>query len=421
MTRILSLSALLFATSLPSLKGAGYQLAERSAAGLGRAFSGESAIADDASVLGSNPAGMSFLDGLSFSAGFNAILADVDVDGDSALPSRSGPASQNGVIPESLVPYLYLTNQFSDHFSAGFGVYTTYGLRSDYSGAFADATLTNLSELISVNFNPALSFRIDESIAIGVGFDALYAEGELTSNSLSPIGLPATKVEGDDWGYGYNVGLMLSPTPETRLGLHYRSSISLNLEGSVEFTGVGPALEPSASLAVQLPDTLEVSIYHQLDEKWAVHGDILWTQWSKFQSLDVQTDNPTGTLGTQNPGSRPDLPPVREDWEDSFRYSMGATYTHNDRLTLRCGVAYDESPTRTEVRTLRIPDADRIWGSIGASYRLQNDLTVDLGYTHIFARDAQIRRSSESGNESFFSGKAEGKVNILALGVSGSF
>lgn len=407
MTRITLLTVAL----ATQVNGAGFQLAERSARGFGRAFSGEAAIADDASVLASNPAGISLLDDWSFSIGASYINADADISGS----TPDGNLSDNDVIPEAVVPYAYLTKKLNDQVSIGIGVYTTYGLKSDYSRDFANQAETDFSELLSFNVNPAISVRLSDHWTFGFGLNALYADGNLTSRSFEgpAAGLSLFDLKGDDWGFGYNLGLLFELSPQTRFGLHYRSAIDLSLNGEAD---LGPGFGPftgtlDATLDVELPDTFEFSAYHEINSKLALHADILWTNWSKFESLDPSVGNPLidPALST------------RQDWDDAYRFSIGATYRHSERLTFRAGFAYDESPTSDSNRTLRIPDSDRFWASLGASLVLNETYTLDIGYTHIFADDVDLASDDNGGNAGNFNGQGDGNVNLLALGLSGSF
>ncbi len=406
----LSLSALLLTSTA---HGAGYQLAERSGNGLGRAFSGEAAIGDDASILGSNPAGMSLLDDWSFSVGANIVLPHVDANGRGFAdnPPAGRAISNRDVILDAVVPYAYLTKKLNEQVTIGFGSYTTYGLKSDYTTNFSSAAVSNYSDLLTVNFNPALSYKVNEQWSLGAGFDALYTDGNLTS--LQAGGANLFDLEGDDWGFGYNLGVLFELNEGTRFGLHYRSSIDLKLEGKAE---VGTAFGPFAGtyndafLEVELPDTLEFSAYHELNPQWAIHADVLWTNWSKFQSLDPKVNPAIDAAFSKE-----------QNWKDAFRFSVGTTYKHNDRLTLRAGVAYDESPVDSSNATLRIPDADRTWLSLGASYVLNDTYTLDLGYTHVFADDLSLAPKSAGGNTEAFLGEIEGSVDIFSIGLSGSF
>lgn len=422
-----SLAAALLIGMTASTFGAGFQLAERSGSGLGRAYSGEAAIADDASIIASNPAGMSLLDDMSFAVGMNVILPNIDAAG--IAPDGAGgfvPNSDQDVAADGYVPYLFLTKKINDQWTVGFGSYTTYGLKSNYSSDFSAQSGTDFSELFSFNLNPSISYRLNNQWSFGAGIDLLYADGTINSRTFAAVpGAPAAAVgtnlfnlEGDDWGFGYNIGVLFELSERTRFGLHYRSAIDLSLTGASD---VGPVLGAGAGLGgpavldttldVELPDTLEFSAYHEINDRWAIHGDVLWTGWSKFQELAPKTGNAIVD----------DAVFVEENWTNTFRFSAGTTYKHNDRLTLRAGVAYDESPVTDATRTLRIPDADRIWASIGLTYKLNECYNLDFGYTYIFADDAFVNFEAAGGNESAFQGNVSGSVNLFALGVSGSF
>lgn len=410
-TQVTAAATLLGLSSTPLL-GAGFQLAERSVSGLGRAFSGEAAIADDASVLGSNAAGMILLDDGAISVGLQYINPEVDVAG----VTPGGPAADNDIADDAFVPYFYYTRKINDDVSFGVGLYSSFGLATSYSRSFATLAGTENSEITTVSFNPSLAFRVNDKWTIGVGFTAMYAEGELTAlNTTSDmvpgvVGSRLFKLEGDDWGYGWNLGVLFEASETTRIGFQYRSSVDIKIDGTASGGLVGGATIP-ATLDVELPDVAELSIYHEINDQWAVHADVTWTGWSKFQQLAPIT----GTAAD------PALL-VIEDWDDSFRYAIGATYKHSEKFTFRAGLALDESPVPSVAnRTLRIPDGDRVWASIGVTIKLNDCYNLDLAYTHIFADDTDIQFSAAGGNEGQFAGTAEGDVDLFGIGISGTF
>lgn len=396
--------AMLGITSAPLL-GAGFQLQERSVSGLGRAFSGEAAIADDASVLSSNPAGIILLDDSSYSVGLQYIKPNVNLKG------KSGPAnasvSDSDVATEALVPYFYYTRKITDNISVGFGMFSSFGLATDYSDSFAAQVGTDLSEITTVTANPSVAVRLNEQVTLGVGIDIMHAEGRLTSDIPNSGGLNALDLEGDDLAIGWNIGILYEISEGTRLGLSYRSSIDLTIDGSAAFGPLKTKFD--AQLEVELPDSIEFSAYHELDDQWAVHTDVIWTNWSKFKQLA-----PTTKGG-------PPIPVVQENWNDAFRFAIGTTYKHSDSLTFRAGLSLDESPVNTSDRTLRIPDGDRIWASIGATIKLTDNYNLDIGYTHIFADDVSVYSEANGGNEALFTGKIGGDVDIIGAGISGTF
>lgn len=387
--------------------GAGYQLQERSTRGLGRAFSGEAAIADDASVMASNPAGMLLVPGdTAISVGLSGIFPDVDVQGVFTPTGAPGgiPTTASDVADHAVVPYLYLTHKVNDKVSVGFGSYTTYGLATNYPLTFAARSLADKSELKTVNLNPSIAYRINSQWSIGVGFDALYADGKLTSTF--PNSLPILDLAGDDWGFGYNIGVMFELSDSTRFGLHYRSEVDLTLEGRV-VSSATPIWNGPGIVDVTLPDSLEFSVYHEINDRWAIHGDIVWTGWSDFQQLQPIVF-----------GAPVQPPATIENWSDVYRFSIGTTWKTTDRLTLRAGVAYDESPVDQQFMTLRIPDSDRLWLSVGMSYQINPCWAIDLAYTHLFTDEVRINETTIAGN---FTGIADGSTNLVALGLSGHF
>lgn len=405
-----TLAATLLVGMTASSFGAGFQLAERSGSGLGRAFSGEAAIADDASIIASNPAGMSLLDDLSFAFGLSYINPDVDVSGTSIIDpggaNIANPSSDSDIAPTAFVPYFYLSKRINEKITVGVGTFTSFGLKSDYSTAFsASGALTDYSEITTVTMNPSIAYQANDQWSFGAGLSVMYAKGEISS-SLPLSGANLFSLEGDDIALGFNFGTLYQHSDNTRFGLSYRSKIDLAIEGSAQlggpFAAVGTNRE--AFLDVTLPETIEFSAYHSLNDQWAIHGDVVWTKWSRFQQLAPMVD-PLIDAALLTP----------EDWEDAYRFSIGATYNHSEKLTLRAGAAYDESPVPgVNRRTLRIPDSDRIWLTAGLTYQVNENYNFDFGYAHLFGSDAEI-------NEDTFQGTAGGNVNLISVGVSGSF
>lgn len=389
--------------------GAGFQLHERSASGLGRAFSGEAAMADDASAIASNPAAMLLLDDeWSFALGGSGIFPEVEVRGTYAPPAPAPPGTRlpafgGNVSDDAFIPYFYAAKRINERLAIGFGSYTTFGLNSNYPTPFPARAVADASEVLTLNLNPSLAWKLDDHWSIGLGFDALYAEGKLTATA--PSTLPLLDLAGDDWGYGFNAGLLFEASPSTRFGLHYRSSIDLEIEGRA--VSLVPAFNGPATLEVELPDSLEFSAVHDIGD-WSVHGDVMWTNWSVFQQLAPQVI-----------GAPVQPPPTAENWKDSWRFALGTTWRAGETWTFRAGVAYDRSPVPEANLTLRIPDADRLWLSAGFSWEFSPCWTLDFGYAHIFADDVPITDGNAATG--VFRGTAGGGADVVSLGISTTF
>nr|WP_193210749.1 outer membrane protein transport protein [Luteolibacter marinus] len=392
-----------------STSGAGFQLHERSASGLGRAFSGEAAIADDASVLASNPAAMLLLeDEWSFAIGASAIFAEVEVNGTYAPPAPAPPGTvvpspAGNIASDAYIPHTYLAWRITDRLSIGFGAYTTFGLKTNYPTFFAARSVADFGELVSFNLNPSLAWRINEQWSVGGGFDALYAKGKITSTL--PSTLPTLDIAGDDWGYGFNAGILFEPADGTRFGLHYRSAIDLGLKGRA--VSVLAPFNGPVSLDVELPDSVEFSAVRDLGD-WSIHGDVMWTHWSTFQQLAPQVA-----------GAAVQPPVTQENWKDSWRFALGTTWRASETWTFRAGASYDRSPVPAGTVTLRIPDADRFWLTAGFSWEFHPCWMLNAAYCHVFADDVNIRDGSAATG--VFTGRATGSADIVSIGISTTF
>ena len=116
-----------------------------------------------------------------------------------------------------------------------------------------------------------------------------------------------------------------------------------------------------------------------------------------------------------------DVGPIPEDWEDTWRYSVGARYQLNEKVTLRTGVAYDETPIKNKYkRTPRIPGNDRTWLSFGGGYRISDRTKIDFAYTHIFVDDTKMENTDESFG-STLKGEYEADVNLYSMQVTFNF
>ncbi|MEM9080189.1 MAG: outer membrane protein transport protein [Verrucomicrobiota bacterium] len=418
-SRLLASSVLL----TPLAQGAAFQLFERSSSGLGHAFSGGAAYAEDASVLASNPAAMIMLGGnWNISAGLN--LIDVESETTGLSPNSSGGLStvSGNADTTSYVPMLYVTKRVNENLVLGLGTFTTYGLKTEYPDSFADFAGTSLSELVSVNINPSIAYRVNEVITLGAGLDILYAEGNISSRSPDAV-LAGTgnlfDLEGDDIAFGFNIGVLLELHDRLTFGLHYRSSIELGIEGEAALgTGLnniagGAVVIPGtydASLDVELPETVEASLTFKASKCLDLHADVFWTNWDKVPTLSPKVN---GTLSDAAVNS---IIETTLNWESTFRYAVGATYRPNEKWTLRAGVAYDQSPVEDDNRTLRIPDRDRIWLSAGFTYHFADHYSVDFGYSHLFADDVTI-----DPNEPFYNGTISGDADLFAISFNAQF
>ncbi len=438
----LGLVILVSALSAPAIvSAAGFSIIEGSVSGLGNAFSGGSANGEDASTIFYNPAGMSRLQTNQMVIGAHIIQPDIQFKDDGSniggvMPIGGNDGGDAG--DDAVVPNFYYMNNINSKLDFGLGVNAPFGLTTNYQPGWKGRYHALKSELITVNINPALSFKVDEKLSLGFGLNYQTAEVTLTSNidqptvctGLAAAGLPTSgcigtpqsndghaNISGDSTAWGYNLGMMYQFTKTSRLGFAYRSGIEHDVSGNATFsnidtvlTNVGVFADSAASAKLDLPAIWSLSYFHALNSQWDVMADYTLTEWSSMQEIriDYATNNPQGST-------------IEElKWQDSKRISVGTTFHASEELKLRFGYALDESPVSSpETASARVPDADRTWLSLGAGYSMSQDMGFDVGYTLISVDDSSINRTNSAS--ATLKGKYESEVSILSAQFNWKF
>lgn len=376
---------------------AGFALVEQNASGLGNAYAGQAAVAADASTIFFNPAGMTLLPDRQLVVAGHLIKPQAEFSGSSNIGGgNGGDAGSLAVVPNG-----YFVYRLTPEVHVGIGMNAPFGLKTEYDSTWAGRTQAVKSELKTVNLNPSIAWKANESLSLGAGLSIQYAQATLTNQTGGGL----LTVKGDNYSWGFNLGALWQLSDATRIGLAYRSEVDQKLEGTAEFSVV-TALNTPVTASVTLPDSASLSLVHQLNPRLELLADMTWTGWSDFDELRIVRAAGT-TLGV-----------TPENWNDSYRYSVGANYRLNDKVILRSGVAYDETPVSDAFRTARIPDESRTWLSFGAQYRLSSKSTIDVGYAHLFVEDARINKT-ESGVT--LAGTYEASVDILSAQLTHNF
>jgi long-chain fatty acid transport protein len=421
--RIKSLLAMASGLSFAlAANGAGFYIIEQSVSGLGNALSGAAAVAEDSSTVYFNPAGMILLDGSQIQSAAHLIMPKAEFINKGTLSAGTiltqGDNSDGGAA--AVVPNLYYTKRISENLAVGLGINAPFGLATEYDKDWVGRYMAVRSEIQTININPAIAYRLNSQWTIGIGANVCYTSAQLTNAiDLNRDGTSLldgfSDMEADDIGYGYNIGLLYEPTATTRIGLHYRSQVSVRLEGDANFTlPTLPAAmaayavvfaDQSVEADLTMPDQLSVSIYHQFSDKLAIMADVTWMNWTTFYDLDIDFETAT----TESVAGKP----VIENWRDAYRYSVGMDYKVSDTLKLRCGLAYDQTPIRSaEYRSPRIPDGSRKWIATGLSWNIRPNMTLDASYVHIFVTDPEVDNSTHTSNLHLI-GTIDGSVDLL--------
>ncbi len=381
-------------------RGAGFALLEQNASGLGNAYAGQAAAAEDASTVYFNPAGLSQIEGRQvILAGYLIAPSAKFADSGSTLAAlgNGGDAGKPVVVANA-----YYAADLSPSLKLGVGLNSPFGLATEYHAPWAGQTQAIKSDLSTLNLNPALAWRVNKRLSLGAGLDWQHISAKLTQSVTAP-GVTTATMKGDDDSWGWNLGALWQANPDTRLGLAYRSRVEHQLTGTMS---VLPGVGVSADIA--LPDSASLSVLRHINPRWDLLADATWTGWSSFDKLEIRRQD-TGAVVSLVP----------ENWRDSWRVSMGLTYRPVREWTWRMGLAHDATPVPdASLRTVRIPDADRTWLAMGGQYRMGLQEAVDFGYAHLFVNDASIDHS-EGGIK--VAGNYSNQVDILSVQYTRGF
>jgi len=202
---------------------------------------------------------------------------------------------------------------------------------------------------------------------------------------------------------------MIQASPTTRIGAHYRSKIKYDLEGDVTFSAA-PAGNGGIRADLEVPPSASLSIFQSFGN-WELLGDLTWTGWSSIQQLQV--------IRTTGAGAGTTLTTLQFQWDDTWRYGIGANFKMSPQTKLRFGLAFDETPTNDTHRTARLPDEDRTWVALGVQYKPSKTSILDIGYAHEFIKDAAINNSQGAAGQ--LVGKFKNQADILSIQYSMSF
>lgn len=393
----------------------GFSIGTQNGSGTGNAFAGGAASAEEASTIWYNPAGMSMLPNTTnYAVAASAVKPSFKFQNTgSTIPSVFGTGDGGDGGGWHLIPQGYISHKLNSQWSIGAAFNTPFGLATDYDNGWLGQTTAVSSEVKTYNLNVAASYKVNDMLSVGAGVN--YQRAEIMFNSYFPAPVPAAargavQASLSDNATGWNVGALFRPTQQTRIGAHYRSAINYTASGTFYAPpAVGGTTLAQAGLTT--PDSFSFSVFHTLDPRWDVMGDVTWTGWSHLKQLDVVRT--TGPLAGRTATSLP------FNWDDTMRYSLGANYKYDDGWKFRFGVAFDQTPSNDTFRTARLPDQDRTWAALGAQWKMSKTALLDFGYAHEFIKDASVNQPSLAAGRLI--GSFNNQADILSIQFSQSF
>ncbi|MCB1961115.1 MAG: outer membrane protein transport protein [Rhodocyclaceae bacterium] len=401
----------------------GFQLLEQNASGLGNAYAGSAAVADNASTIFFNPAGMTQLQAREVSAGINAIRPTYKfTDQGSSVGALAGTGTGNDAGAWAFVPNAYLSWALDKDLYVGVGISVPFGLVTEYDKPWLGAAQAVKFDIKTININPSIAYRVNEKVSLGFGLNWQRMEAEYTRvaavSNAATTGTNVTLDASDD-SMGWNIGALFTLSERTTLGISYRSKMKHTLTGDIRvdgtLAGFNAALTTGAAKAdVELPDTVIFSVAQQLNDRWEMLGDVSWTGWSSIQKIHIVRTS--GTLINQT------VQTLDADFRDTWRIALGANYKLDDAWKLKFGVAYDQTPvTGPGTRLVSLPDSNRTWLTAGAQWQVSPASTVDMGVAYLHVPETTINNNQAASGRGTVTGTYDARVWILGAQYSMAF
>ena len=395
------------AVTASSAMAGGLEVREQSSFFQGTSFAGTAAGGSSLSSVYWNPAASSFVgSGITTDSSYSLLLLNTELTADSAplvgfgFDDRTTDIGHDAIVPASYAAWRFNERTvFAVSMNSPFGL-TTKPDTSDWAGSYIGTT----SKVFSLNVTPTVSYQITPNISIGAGVQFQYVELKAFKTNAGVIG--SANIDGDDFGVGGVAGINITPFRGTSVGLGYRSQIEYDVDGNLE-SPIGNAIAGS-NLPITTPDKVTLSLRQELTPTARLLGTIEWTNWSL---LDVSPVTISG-------GATAAL--IDFGWEDGWFYSLGGEYDVSNKLTVRAGVAYEESPIQEDsARLLQVPDNNRVWASIGATYNWSDTTKLNFAYSHVFVEDGDFeRRGSAVAPTPLLTGEAESSADIISVGLT---
>jgi long-chain fatty acid transport protein len=421
------LPALVLAAFSGASGAAGFQLLEQNASGIGNAYAGSAALAENASTVFVNPAGMTQLQARQISLGFAAVRPNFEfTNTSSSNPPAATGTNANGGGDFVVIPNAYVSMPLAKDLYLGVGLGAPFGLITEYDDSWVGRFQATKFDVQTINLNPSLAYRVNEQLSVGGGVN--YQQLEATYERFAAVGVPpfttpalnaaaqSTKVQlkADDTTWGWNVGATLQAGADTRLGLSYRSRMKYTLDGTLNSTNQAISPNVGAAADIELPDTWILSAMHKINDRLDLLADVSWTGWSSIQKVNI-----IRTTGAQAGSTAQTLD---ANFQDSWRVALGANYGLNEMWKLKLGIAYDQTPVNSDSeRLVSLPDNDRLWLTIGTQWKVAPGSALDLGLAYLQVKDTKIDNNQTAQGRGRVTGEYDSDVLILGAQYSTTF
>ena len=357
------------------------------------------ARAYDGSAIYFNPAGLGFQKQGSVYVGTTLIMPAASFYG----PTNQGQSTKNEMVSQLFTPInVYATYPVMEGLVVGIGINNPYGLGTEWPETWSGKYITQKIDLQSFFFTPTVAYQISEKLSVGVGMN--YVTGAVTLKRMVSPGDAQVSLDLSGTGTGYNAGIIFKPTQDFSVGFSYRTSVKLDAEGTAKFNPTSVLFpEGDAAAALELPATAFLGAAMKVMDNLEIEADYQYVGWSSYKELKIDfKKNNSSTISPKN-------------YEDAFILRVGGEYTM-DALQIRFGYQFDKNPVTDRYTEPLLPDADRNGINIGAGYKINESLSVDVSYMFL-----KFAERTVNNTEVQFDGVYQSSANLFGVNFGYNF
>lgn len=424
---------------------------EASTVAVGNFAAGIAAEAPDASTAWYNPAGLVLFSSPQIVLSGVGVFPNVELTGTSTFFTEGVPPyietfTDIQAAKNALIPATYVAIPLGPNSAFGFSIVAPFGLATEYDYESRVRYAATFTEVLTIDISPELAGRLTENLSVGAGIDFEWARVKFNNMLGSPATLQALQAAGgpvtpysldslsfnraQSFALGFHAGIMgIFNNNHTRAGLNYQHSMKHTFRGKSRLRGP-LADDPSVFNPVgtfqteylfgndiELPSTTTFSLYHDLNDRLALLGSVVYTGWGVFKNIQL---NNLAVFSSEADDQVLISANTLQNYRNSWRFALGANYQVNEKLKVRAGGGWDQTPTKDAYRDVRLPDNNRGAISVGAHYQAYPHIGLDVGYTHLFIKEGTIDKTTQLGLESYYNVDANfrGSAEIVGLQVT---
>jgi long-chain fatty acid transport protein len=337
------------------------------------------------------------------------LSASYDANDQSTVNGPSGDT--NEVLPQGSFFY---ARKINEDLTWGLSFANYFGLAMDWKSNWKGRYHGEEVALVAPSLQPTLAYRVNDWLSVGGGLTANlgYLRDKTDLNNPGSNKDGSLKYSDTDLAFGANLGVMFELTERTRIGVQYLSKVEYEFKDKLSFNDLGPVLDAGITatglrqenigIDITQPQSLMVSGFHQLNDKWTIMGTVNWQDWSEFAHITLKLQGPLDDDLT-----------VEAPMQDTWGLAVGAQYQYSPKWQFNGGLSYDSKLNKGPNVSLTLPLSSYWRLGTGATYAVRDNLSITGAFELLW--EGNMSTDTGVASESELTGRVAGKYKDVGI------